>query len=72
MNFIQKLQAENKAKAAQVETLRGGFDDLRAYMALPKFASGDRLDGYVNIGDVLLRLREIEQAAVAAGDAGVW
>ena len=46
--------------------MREGLQELRGYFALPKFHCGDRLDGYVNISDVLLRMRETENAATNA------
>jgi hypothetical protein len=69
-NYIQRLQGERNALAREVATLRDGLDALRAYFTLPKFSCGDRLDGYVNVADVLLRLREAENAASDARDNG--
>ena len=65
-NYIQRLEGERDTLAREVATLRDGIGELRAYFALPKFACGDRVDGYVNIADVLLRLREAENAATDA------
>ncbi len=64
MNYIKSLQEENLALKRQIKGLEDGISDLRAYLALPKFNCGDRLDGYVNIGDILLRLREAENFAI--------
>jgi hypothetical protein len=69
-NYIQRLRSENAALARELATLRTGLDALRSYFALPKFSCGDRLDGYVNIADVLLRLREAESAATIAHERG--
>jgi hypothetical protein len=68
MNGYQKLRQENVALAAERSTLKQGMDDLRNYLLSPKFASGDRLDGYVNVQDVLARLREVHEAALTAGE----
>jgi len=65
-NYIQRLRGENAALARELAALREGIDALRSYFALPKFSCGDRLDGYVNVADVLLRLREAENAALHA------
>jgi hypothetical protein len=62
-NYIQRLRSENAALAREVAALRDGIHGLRSYFILPKFYCGDTLDGYVNIADVLLRLREAEHAA---------
>ena len=61
MNYIRQLQNENLQLTRQLNTLRRGIDSLREYMAHPKFSCGDRLDGYVNVADVLLRLRRRDE-----------
>lgn len=68
MNGYQKLRAENAALAAERSTLKQGMEDLRNYLLSPKFACGDRLDGYVNVQDVLARLQEVQGAALTAGE----
>ena len=69
-NYIHRLRSENAALAREVATLRHGIAELHCYFALPKFSCGNRLDGYVNIADVLLRLREAENSATDARQGG--
>ena len=69
-NYIHGLRSDNAALSREMAALRDGLDALRSYFALPKFSCGDRLDGYVSIADVLLRLREAENAATEARQNG--
>lgn len=68
MNHIKRLQADIARLTAERDALLTGLDDIRQYMHHPKFACGDRLDGYVNVSDVLLRIREAKHGALLAGD----
>jgi len=56
MNYIHQLQGEVREKDQEIQTLREGLKDLRAYLQSDKFRCGDSLDGYVNVQDVLNRL----------------
>lgn len=68
MNYIKRLQADIARLTAERDMLLAGIEDIRQYLHHSKFACGDRLDGYVNVMDVLLRLREAKQASLMAGD----
>lgn len=69
MNYIKRLQADIARLTAERDALQAGLEDIRQYMHHPKFTCGDRLDGYVNTSDILLRLREAQNTASMAGDA---
>lgn len=49
MNYITKIQTENKA-------LKEGLNDLLAYVRSSKFA----IDPMVNSADIVLRIQEIQ------------
>lgn len=70
MNYISRLQSERDAAHRELAAVRAGLDSLRAYLASPKFRCGDRLDGYVNTGDVLAYLRNAEDAGLTAREGG--
>jgi hypothetical protein len=59
MNFIKQLQSDLALERKRVEAYRIGLTSLRSYVFLDKFTQSDRL---VNIGDVDLRITEIENA----------
>ncbi len=63
-NFIQTLQSENKAQAREIQALRDGLRDLLSYVTSAKFTACEGpLLNYVNVQDVTLRIREIENFA---------
>ena len=66
MNYIERLRIENAGLRREVEAVKTGLNDLRAYLHSPKFRCGDRLDSYVNICDVLAYLRNAEDAGTMA------
>lgn len=55
MNYIKKLQEEVKEKDDKIKELEDMIHDLKIYLDLPKFKG--ECENYVNINDVLLRLR---------------
>ena len=59
MNFINKLQSDLALERKRVEAYRIGLTSLRAYVLSNKYTMSDRL---VEIGDVDLRIAEIENA----------
>ena len=71
MNYIRQLQAQEAALQREIEALKNGFTDLRRYLQSEKFHCGDRLDGYVNVGDVLAYLRHAEDAGIVARESEV-
>jgi len=54
MNYIKKLEAESRAKGAELVGLKAGLTDLQAYLQSPKFSE----DTTVQVGDVLRRIQE--------------
>lgn len=66
MNYILALKLLNASQTRELQALRAGLDNLKSYLSAPKFRCGDRLDGYVNIADVLDRLRSAESDALTA------
>ena len=63
MNYILQLQKQIENQNQAILAFKNGIQDLRNYLNSPKFNCGDRLDGYVNIQDVFLRLDEIKNQA---------
>ena len=57
MNYIKRLEYENKKLAAEIVGLRTGITDLKKYLNSPKFHN----EPWVNIQDIFLRLDEYEQ-----------
>jgi len=55
--YINTLQDDLAAKTQELETVRKNIKDLEAYLTSSKFNCGDDLDGYVNVQDVLNRIR---------------
>jgi hypothetical protein len=55
--YINQLQDTLADVSAQRDSLKEMVQDLEAYLQSDKFRCGDELDGYVNINDVLARLR---------------
>jgi hypothetical protein len=66
MNYILQLKDQAARAEAEVSALRAGLHDLRSYLMSPKFRCGDRLDGYINTGDVLAYVRNAETAGIDA------
>lgn len=64
MNYIKQLQNTVKEQKREITALRQGFQDLRIYLSLPKFA----VDTYVNKNDIFLRIEESLTAANCAND----
>jgi hypothetical protein len=56
-NYIINLQKTVENLSAQKQEARDVISDLREYLQSGKFNCGDELDGYVNVQDVLNRLR---------------
>ena len=60
MNYIKRLQRENKALKAELAGLREGLRHLRGYLDLPKYSNGNSL---VERNDIHLRLEDAESLA---------
>jgi hypothetical protein len=58
-NYIHQLQDTVSRLESQVREQRDIVNDLRRYLNSSKFRCGDELDGYVNVSDVLERLKHI-------------
>ena len=67
MNYIKRLEQENRALTAELEGLREGIRDLRIYLDLPKFSSDSRVER----GDIYLRLEDAENLASEAANRAV-
>lgn len=60
MNYIKKLEQENKEKDEKIEEIQDTINELRRYLNSDKFqAEQNDLQGYVNIKDVLTRLQGV-------------
>lgn len=68
MNFIQSLQAENKAQAREIAAYKDGLCDLLAYVTSPKFY----LEPHVSVQDIILRVREIQSFATHKRENEDW
>ena len=66
MNYIQRLKIQNEAQHREIMAIKDRLNGLRIYMNSPKFHSGNELDNYVNIRDVLAYLEEAESAGIRA------
>lgn len=55
-NYINRLQAENAELKAELDRIREGITDLRAYLVSDKFSK----DTTVQTRDVLHRIEEIQ------------
>lgn len=62
MNYIKRLETDLRERVEQAETVRERVVALERYLSSPKFFSGDPLDGYVSVADVLPVLRELKGA----------
>lgn len=62
MNYIHRLQQENEQLRNAARAAQEATSDLREYVNSAKFRSGDALDNYVNVQDVILRLAPISEA----------
>ena len=59
MKYITKLEEENAELKKKIADAKIEIDDLTSYLNSKKFHCGDSLDGYVNVKDVLDRLKKI-------------
>lgn len=59
MNYIKRLEQELAEMKTLAEEARNEATSLRRYLTSDKFRSGNELDGYVNVKDVLTRLGPI-------------
>jgi hypothetical protein len=71
VNYIRQLQAEGASAEREIGAIKDGLSELRRYLQSSKFHCGDRLDGYVNVGDVLAFLRNAEEAGIVARESEV-
>lgn len=62
MHYVTKLKNEAAADAREIEALRAGLRAVRRYLTSDKF----REDTTVQVGDVLLRIAEVESIATDA------
>lgn len=58
MNYIKRLEADVQDRDERIEHLEEIIYNLKRYVNLDKFHCEGELQGYVNIKDVLLRLRD--------------
>jgi hypothetical protein len=65
MNYIKRMKKEAKEKDAQIEALEKGLSGILAYIGSDKFRTGE-LQGYVNVIDIELRVRETLDSALVA------
>ena len=61
MNYIHKLHEDHNRALDAKEALEDGIRDLITHLCSEKFHCGDRLDGYVNVQDVIDRLRNLDR-----------
>jgi hypothetical protein len=61
MNYINKLQAIKQTHDEFVS-------ELKTYLNSSKFSCGDELDGYVQINDILSRIRNLEYSLTEIQD----
>lgn len=52
MNYIKRLEKENKELRATMAVGEQKLTELATYLDSKKFRCGDPLDGYVNIADI--------------------
>ena len=71
MNNIHTLRSENAALRRELDAVQAGLAALRSYLNSPKFRCGHELDNYVNVSDVLARLRDVDDAGSLARESGV-
>lgn len=57
MNYIKQLQETVQEQEQRIAELEQRIADLKRYVNLDKFHCEGELQGYVNIKDILLRLR---------------
>ena len=60
MNYIKRLENENKEVRVELCGLRCGLSDLKSYLQSSKFWN----DTTVQVNDVLLRLEEAERKSM--------
>lgn len=60
MNYIAKLKADVEAAETRIAVLEAGLREIAGYLTSPKFQADGDLRGYVNVRDVLTRIREVE------------
>jgi len=64
MNYIKQLQEDNATKDAIINEYKEGLENIYRYLSLPKFQGFENSN--VNVNDIFLRIREIEQNAITA------
>lgn len=62
MNYIKKIEGENRNAVEAKEKALEAIKDLECYLESSKFNCGSELDGYVNVKDVLARLVHVNGA----------
>lgn len=60
MNYIHQLQEAVDSGKHIRKDARGQVQDIISYLCSSKFQCGDSMDGYVNINDLIPRLRQIQ------------
>jgi len=58
MNYIKRLHHENETLQKQITEQNFKLIELERYLLSGKFHCGDELDGYVNVQDILNRIRD--------------
>ena len=64
MNYIHRLEDEQRLASAELCGLRSGIEDLRRYLSSPKFHE----DTTVQVKDIFMRLEEAERFALQLRD----
>ena len=62
MNYIKRLEADNKRRGKMIDAMEAELMDLRRYLTSEKFHE----DPTVQVQDVLNRLENVTYAAVTA------
>lgn len=58
MNYIKQLQETTQEQEQRIAELEQRIADLKRYVNSDKFQCEGELQGYVNVKDILLRLRD--------------
>ena len=63
MNYIKQLQEQNLELSEKLNNIESSINDILRYINSSKFHANesDRLNNYVNVGDMNLRLQEVKQ-----------
>ena len=67
MNYIKRLEMENKQKEAELQEMKNQIIQLRKHMQSKKFHCGDDLDNYINVQEVDAMLTDMVFSASEAG-----